>query len=95
MLKKISAALIVASLFAAPALAAGRADTAPAPVAKSVQAKSVQTKPGLLNASAKMGRHHHRHFRMHHRSHKRMGAIRSHQFSKVTVKHVAHATKRG
>jgi hypothetical protein len=41
-----------------------------------------------------MGRHHVRHFR-HHRFHKRIGALKTHQFSKVTIKHVAPATKRG
>jgi hypothetical protein len=52
----------------------------------------------VLNANAKTGRHHHRHF-AHHRSHKHMGALKTHKFSKVSkasIKHVAPAAiKRG
>jgi hypothetical protein len=106
MLKTISAALLAVSVLAAPALAAGQGKTADAPViqgktanapvikAEQVkQAKQVkQVKPSVLNANAKMG-HHHRHFR-HHRSHKHMGALKTHQFSKVAIKHVVPA-KRG
>jgi hypothetical protein len=57
MIKTISAALLAVSVLAAPAMAgtAGRASHA-APAAKFVQAK-----PSVLNANAKMGRHHHRH----------------------------------
>ena len=87
MLKIISATLLAASLLAAPALAATKSATAPA-------AKSVQVKSGVLNANAKMGRHHQRHHVRHHH-HKRMGAAKAHQFSKATIKHVAPATKRG
>jgi len=47
----------------------------------------------VLNANAKMGSHH-KHFR-HHRSHKQIGALKPHQFSKATIKHVTPATKRG
>ena len=88
MLKIISAALLAVSVLAAPAMAASTGQTAQAPVTKSVQ---VKTSP--LNANAKMGRHH-KHFR-HHRFHKRMGALKPHQFSKVTIKHVTPAIKRG
>jgi hypothetical protein len=88
MLKKISAALLVASMIAAPAMAASSTKNATAPVTKSVQAK-----PGLLNAKAKMTRHH-KHYR-HHGAHKKMGALKTHQFSKPTIKHVVSATKRG
>jgi hypothetical protein len=88
MLKTISAALLAVSVLAAPALAAGQAKTANAPVIKAEQVK--QVKPSVLNANAKMG-HHHKHFR-HHRSHKRMGALKTHQ--KVAIKHVVPA-KRG
>ena len=65
MLKTISAALLAASVLAAPAMAgtAGSATRA-APVIK-----SVQVKPSVLNANAKMGRHHHRHG-WHHRHHR-------------------------
>jgi hypothetical protein len=97
MLKTISAALLAVSVLAAPALAAGAAKTTRAPVVKTEQAKTEQAKPSVLNANAKMGRHHHKHFR-HHRSHKHMGALKTHKFSKVskaTIKHVAPATKRG
>jgi len=89
MLKTISAALLAVSVLAAPALAAGTGKTTPAPVTK-----SVQVKPSVLNANAKMG-HHHKHFSRHHRFHKRMGALKTHQFSKVSTKHVGSATKRG
>ena len=88
MLKKISAALLVASMIAAPAMAASSTKNVTAPVAKSVQAK-----PGLLNAKAKMTQHH-KHYR-HHVAHKKMGASTMHQSSKATIKHVAPATKRG
>jgi hypothetical protein len=90
MLKTISAALLAISVLAAPAMAAGTAKTAHAPVIKAGQVKS-----SVLNANAKMGHHyHHRHYR-HHYAHKRVGALKTHQFSKVTVKHVTPATKRG
>jgi hypothetical protein len=86
MFKTISAALLAVSVLAAPAMA-GTAKTAPA-------IKAVQVKASVLNAHAEMGRHHHTHFR-HHRSHKRMGALKTRHFAKVTVKHVTPPTKRG
>jgi hypothetical protein len=89
MLKTISAALLAVSVLAAPAFAAGAGKTAQAPVIKAVQVKT-----SVLNANAKMGRHHHRHFR-HYRFHKRMGALKTQQLSKVTIKHVTPAIKRG
>jgi hypothetical protein len=90
MLKTISAALLAVSVLAAPAMAAGTAKTTHAPVIKAAQVKS-----SVLNANAKMGRHYHpRHYR-HHTAHKRMGALKTHQFSKVTLKHVTPAAKRG
>ena len=89
MLKTISATLLAVSVLAAPAMAAGTGKTAQAPVIKAVQVKT-----GVLNANARMGRHHHRHFG-HHRFHKRMGALKVQQFSKVTIKHAAPAIKRG
>ncbi len=74
MLKTISAALLAVSVLAVPALAAGPAKTTQAPTVKSEQAKSApvkseqvktktteQAKTGVLNANAKMGRHHHKH----------------------------------
>jgi hypothetical protein len=98
MLKTISAALLAVSVLAAPALAAGTGKTADAPVIQGKTAnapvikaeQTKQVKPSVLNAKAKMG-HHHKHFR-HHRSHKHMGALKTHQ--KVAIKHVVPA-KRG
>ncbi|MDB5616094.1 hypothetical protein [Tardiphaga sp.] len=98
MLKKLSAALIVASMLAAPAMAAGIEKTAPAPITKpvaSVDAKvgaKAQAKPALLNANAKMARHHHRHVRHHHRFHKKMGMHKTfkHTAIKSTVTHSRH-----
>ncbi len=117
MLKTISAALLAISVIAAPAMAAGIAKTTPvskttaAPVAKTAQAPAidaVKAKPNVMNANARIGRHHHHHrFHRHHRFHKRfhkpfhrhfhkhVGANKPHQFSKVTVKHVKTAIKRG
>src|ERR1700738_1724775 len=108
MLKTISAALLAVSVLAVPALAAGPAKTTQAPTVKSEQAKSEQVKSeqvktktteqaktGVLNANAKMGRHHYKH----HRSHKHMGALKTHKFSKAakpSIKPVAPAPiKRG
>jgi len=68
MLKTISAALLAASVLAAPAMAAGTARNHNATHAAPV-IKSVQVKPSVLNANARMGRHHHRHG-YHHRHHR-------------------------
>lgn len=94
MLKKISAALIVASMIVAPAMAAGIAKTTPAPITKPVTSadNKVQAKPGVLNANAKMDRHHHRHARPHHRVHKKMS---THQVHKHTAIQTTVAHKRG
>jgi hypothetical protein len=110
MFKTISAALLAISVVAAPAMAAGlvkdTVKTTPAPVAKTAQApviNAVKVKPSVLNANAKMDRHHHR-FHRDHRFHKHMSyrhmshkhfANKPHPFSKVTVKHVKTAIKRG
>jgi hypothetical protein len=88
MFKTISAALLAVSVLAAPAMAAGR--TSDAPVVKAGHAKQ-----GVLNANAKMTRHHVRHISYRHNAHKRIGALKTHRFSKVTVKHVTPAIKRG
>jgi hypothetical protein len=96
MLKTISAALLAVSVLAAPALAAGSGKTNEATAVKTTHApavRAVQVKPSVLNANARMS-HHHKHFR-HHRHHPRMGALKTHQFSKVTSKHITPATKRG
>jgi hypothetical protein len=90
MLKTISAVLLAVSVLAAPAFA-GTVKAVQAPVIKAEQVK--QVKPSVLNANAKMGRHH-RHFR-HHRFHKRIGALKTHQFAKVSAKHIVPAAKRG
>ena len=89
MFKTISAALLAVSVLAAPARAATSGNTTKAPVIK-----AQQMKPSVLNANAKMGRHHvkHRHHR-HHRSHKKMGALKTHQ--KIAIKRVTHPAKRG
>lgn len=103
MLKTISAALLAASVIAAPALAAGsgksteapKTTQAPAAADKAAQVKpTAQVKPNALNANAKMGRHHVKQIR-HHRGHKKMSAIKTHRVSKATIKHVTPATKRG
>ena len=91
MLKTISAALLAVSVLAAPAFAAGQSKTTQAPVIKAEQVN--QLKPNVRNANARMGRHH-AHFR-HHRFHKRIGALKTHQFAKVTAKHIVPAAKRG
>ncbi len=93
MLKTFSAALLAMSVLAAPAMPAGTAknapvtSTAPAPAIKPLQIKS-----SVLNANAKMGRHHHRH---HRRFHKHFAANKAQPFSKVTAKHVNTAVRRG
>jgi hypothetical protein len=89
MLKTISAALLAVSVLAAPALAASSNKTTQAPIIK-----AEQVKPGALNANARMGRHHVRHAR-HHHAYKHIGALKTHKFSKSTIKHAAPATKRG
>ena len=100
MLKTISAALLAVSVLAAPALAATSGKTTQAPVIKTTQAPVIkaeqakQAKPNVLNANARMGRHHVRHA-SHHRFHKHYGALKTHKFSKVSSKHIPAATKRG
>jgi len=90
MLKTISAVLLAVSVLAAPAFAAGESKTKQAPVIKAEQVKQVKA-TNLLNANARMGRHHGRH----HRFHRHMGALKTHHFSKVAIKHVGHASRRG
>jgi hypothetical protein len=96
MLKTISAALLAVSVIAAPVMAAGSDKSTQAPAAKAAQVKpkaDALVKPNVLNAKAKMGRHHVKHVR-HHRAHKKMSALKTHRFSKATIKH-APTTKRG
>lgn len=67
MLKTICAALLAASVLAvAPAMAHGPGRAAHAP-----DIGVVHVAPGVLDANAWMGRHHHRHFRHHYRHHHR------------------------
>jgi hypothetical protein len=81
MFKTISAALLAVSMLAAPAFAATAGKTVQAPVKSSV-----------LNANAKMGKHHTSHVR-HHRHHFKYAAKRTHH-AKVGFRHSAHVTAR-
>ena len=74
MLKTISAALLAVSVLAAPAMAAGRTPHAPA-------IKTAHVKHSVLNANAKMDRHHHKHVR-HHHAHKRIVTLKKHQLAR-------------
>jgi hypothetical protein len=92
MLKTISAALLAVSVIAAPALAASSTGQAPASkTAQAPAAKTTQAKPSVMNANAKMDRHHVKH----HRSHKKMTSLKTHKVSKVSSKLAAPAAKRG
>jgi hypothetical protein len=92
-------ALAAESVKTAPAPAA---KTVQAPAAKTLGTKTLDTKtavikpaptkPSVMNANAKMGRHHARHHR-HHRHHSKMGLLKTH--SKIGFKQAAPATKRG
>ena len=96
MLKTISAVLVAVSVLAAPALAGTPGKTAQAPVNKTAQAPAVKAEQGktkMLNANAKMDRHH-KHYR-HHRHHKHVGALKTHATPKLAVKHVTPSPKRG
>jgi hypothetical protein len=92
-LKTISAALVAVSAFAAPALAGTLGKTAQAPVNKITQAPAIKAegKPKMLNAKARMDRHH-KHYR-HHRHHKHIGLHKTHA-KHIAVKHVTPAAKR-
>ena len=94
MLKAISAALVAVSVLAVPALAGTPGKSALASVNKITQApvvKAEQGKAKLLNANARMGRHH-KHYR-HHRHHKHIGLHKPHA-NHIAVKHVTSAAKR-
>jgi hypothetical protein len=91
MLKTISAALLAVSVMAAPAFAGSYGRTTHAPVTKSELAKSK-----VLNANARMMRHHkHHRYIHHHRHHKHIGVIKTHVTPKVAVKHIMRPAKRG
>lgn len=90
MLKKISAVLIAASIFAAPAMAATVIKTERAPATKTVTViKTV--KPSVANARAQtivVKKHRHHRFHRHH-VRKHMGAVVT---KKVIVKRVSAAS---
>jgi Ni/Co efflux regulator RcnB len=88
MIKTISAALLAVSMLAAPALAAtGKNDEV-----RTIKATPV--KASVLNANAKMGRHHTKHYRHYsHRHHKKMAVTKA--APKVGFKAPAHTAKRG
>ena len=104
MLKTISAALLGVAILAAPTLAATAAKsttkTTQAPVAKATAQKTTaapvikadSAKSKVMNANAKMHRHHVRHHRYH-----KTTALKAPHASKVAIKHVAPAkpAKRG
>ena len=101
MLKKISAALIAVSMLAAPAMAASTASTETAPITKSVTPAAKPQVKKARTASAKIGRHHHRHYSQLHRSHKKVSAFKINKtgkvskVSKATVKQPGPTTKHG
>jgi hypothetical protein len=85
MFKTISAALLAIAVLSAPAFAAS-GKTAP-PI------KAATAKAGILNANARMGGHHDKHYRhYHHRHHKHIGAIHTH--GKVGFRHASPTTPR-
>lgn len=86
MLKTISAALVAVSILVAPALAGTPGKTTQAPAVKAEQGKAK-----VLNANARMDRHH-THYR-HHRHHKHIGLHKTHA-KHIAVKHVTPAAKR-
>lgn len=97
MFKTISAALVAFSVIAAPALAAAPAKTTQAPANKTTQAPVIradQAKSKVLNANARMGRHHTKHT-LHHRHHNKMAMHRAHLTPKPAIKPAAPTAKRG
>ena len=87
MFKTISAALVAVSVLAAPALAGTPG--------KTVHATAVKVEQGnakVLNANARMGRHH-RHYR-HHRHHKHFGFHKMHVKPHAAFKHMTPAARR-
>jgi hypothetical protein len=95
MLKTFSAALIAASLLAAPAIAATSGKTNEAGTTKSATVtKSAQVKKNPLNANAKVGERHH-HVRHHNRHRAKMSVGKTYNSAKVAAKHVKHPAKHG
>jgi hypothetical protein len=72
---------------------------------KPVQSAATPAKPAVLNANAKMDKHHHKHLSYHHRHHGKMSALKSQRTAqtkttfkttpKVSLKPAAATTKRG
>ena len=94
MLKAISAALVAVSVLAVPALAGTPGKTALASVNKITQApvvKAEQGKAKLLNANARMVRHH-KHY-VHQRHHKHIG-LHKLRANHIAGKHLTSAAKR-
>ena len=87
MFKTISAALVAVSVLAAPALAGTPGKTFHAPAVKAEQGNAK-----VLNANARMGRHH-KHYR-HHRHHKHIGLHKMHAKPHIAVKHMTPAARR-
>jgi hypothetical protein len=86
MFKTISAALVAASVIAAPAFAATSTRTAhSAPITKAEHVKS-----RVLNANAMMRHHHVHHYHHHYRHHTAIKAP-----AKIGFKHSAGGIKRG
>ena len=91
MFKTFSAALLAVSVLAAPAFAAS-AKTEQTPVTKSAQVKespvikAAPAKTSVLNANAKMSKHHTSHVRHH-------SQTKTH--AKVSFKHASTTAKRG
>ena len=84
MFKTISAALLAVSVLGAPAFAVtGRVAPAFKPTA---------TKASVLNAHARMGRHHHKYVRSYHHRHHKVGMIKTH--AKVGFKHGSRISTR-
>ncbi|WP_081421834.1 His-rich protein BRANT [Tardiphaga robiniae] len=92
MLKMFSAAVIAASILAAPAMAAGPGRTV---TTHKVVTTEHHVQPGALNANAKMihrhhdYRHHQRHVRPHFHFHKKLGVSHTHKHTAIqtTVVH--------
>ena len=95
MLKTFSAALLAASLLAAPAIAATTGKTTEAGVTKSATVtKSAQVKKNPLNANAKTGQSRH-HVRHHNRHRAKTAMGKTYKSAKVAAKHVKHPAKHG
>ena len=86
MFKTISAALLAISVLASPAFAATAKTATHSPVIKAAPVKA-----SVLNANAKMGKHHQQHVG-HHRQHNRKLAGKGTHHAKVSFKHVPPTT---